>query len=422
MGKIINRVDQTLEITFATSPDVVKLTVDTEVLIGRADKSQTVFTGLDLSPYDGDKLGVSRRHAIIRREGDKLLLVDLNSNNGTVVNGSRLEPDTPKELADGDTIYVGHLKLTIRILQNVGTSTIRYTQADLNLQNAPLVGRGQRVMIVEDDVMISKLYQVALEKAGYVVQLCKEVVGAIRALNQTTPSVILLDMRLPSIHGLELCRYVRRDTEYPSVPIVAVSALTDELAIQQAIEAGVDVYVAKPVNIKEMIAVVGAIIHHHEKENPNASTKRLTGTASLDHITAAPRVDTVVMFVEGQREPLGVVVQPAVTFGRQNPGNATTRHIDLEPYGAFDKGVSRVHCIMRRRNKGFVVEDLDSVNGTFVNGYSLRPQESHPLKNGDELRLGELRMHVYMLAEAETGPLVNEAKPDAKASEPKIES
>src|SRR5262249_54082305 len=146
--------------------------------------------------------------------------------------------------------------------------------------------------------------------------------------------------------------YVRRDMEYPSLPIVAVSALTDELAIQQAVEAEVNVYVAKPVNIKEMIAIVGAIIFQNEKDNPQASTKRLTGTASLDHITAAPRVDTVVMFVEGQREPLGVIVQPSVTFGRQSPpSNAGVRHVDLEPYGAFDKGVSRVHCALRRRDK-----------------------------------------------------------------------
>jgi len=129
-------------------------------------------------------------------------------------------------------------------------------------------------------------------------------------------------------------------------------------------------------------------------------TKQLRGTASLDYIAAQPRKDTVIIFVEGYRDPIGTVIQPQVTLGRQ-VGTNQRSHVDLEPYGAFDKGVSRVHARIRRNGDRFYAEDMESSNGTFVNGTGLNKGESKLIKNGDELRLGELRMHVYMLADTD---------------------
>src|SRR5262249_2944647 len=219
-----------------------------------------------------------------------------------------------------------------------------------------------------------------------------------RALNSVTPVLILLDIMLPGVHGLELCRYVRRDAEGPTIPIVVVSALTDPETIKMAIENGVDIYMGKPVNIKELNRVALAIVHKHEMENPTMQTKQLQGTASLDAIAGESRNDTIIIFVEGHREPIGAVVQPQLTLGRQASGTQSRSHVDLESFGAFDKGVSRIHARIKRSKEGFVVEDLGSSNGTFVNGKALKSHEEVPLTNGNELRLGELRMHVYLLA------------------------
>ncbi|HVO41666.1 MAG TPA: FHA domain-containing protein [Aggregatilineales bacterium] len=393
--------DWVIQFTFPHTATSVRSNVNPELVIGRMDPGETSFKGLDLSAQKGVEMGVSRQHAIIRWEGSHLVIVDLGSQNGTILNGVRLEPDTGYRLAEGDVLYIGHLRVNVHINTEIGKQSIRAKRIDFDTSNVPLMGRGQRILVVEDDVMITKLYQVALEKAGFQVQVTRDVVTAIRALNQTTPALILLDIKLPSIHGLELCRYVRRDTECPTIPIVVVSALSDDETVQAALAAGVDVFMIKPVDVNQLSLIVSAIIYKNELENPAYGTKHLTGTASLDYISPATHNDAVVIFVEGQRQPIGVVVQPQITMGRAAVNPAARQHIDLEPYGAFDKGVSRIHARIERRESIFMIEDLGSSNGTFINGHSLKPNEQVQINNGDEIRLGELRMHIYLLAERE---------------------
>ncbi len=392
--------DWTLEVSIDNAPAPIRLNVKTELVIGRLGPDQTVFTGLDLTPYSGVDLGVSRQHAVIRWDGNHLVIVDLHSDNGTVLNGLRLQPDLPYRLNDGDLLYIGHLKMKLHLNTYIGQTSVKARRIEFDTLNIPVKGRGQRVLIVEDDIYITKLYQRVFEEAGFTIQVSRDVVSAIRMLNQYTPSLIVLDIRLPSVHGIELCRYVRRDTECPSIPIIAASALSDDETVQQTMAAGVDVYLAKPLNLKELVRIALALIDKHEAENPMLHTKKLAGTASLDFIAAAPRKDTIVIFIEGQREPIGAVVDREIALGRGMAGAQVRTYLDLSSYGAFDKGVSRMHARIKRSTSGFQIEDLGSANGTFINGHSLSPMEVLFLKNGDEVRLGDLRMHVYLLADS----------------------
>jgi pSer/pThr/pTyr-binding forkhead associated (FHA) protein len=63
--------------------------------------------------------------------------------------------------------------------------------------------------------------------------------------------------------------------------------------------------------------------------------------------------------------------------------------VDLEACGALRKGVSRVHAVIKRREGNFLVEDLGSTNGTYLNWHRLKPNEPYPIANGNEIRLGE---------------------------------
>src|SRR5258707_5599827 len=359
-----NDSDWAIEFHFQNTDDVVRVPVESQLMIGRTDPTQTVFNGLDLSPFGGGDLGVSRKHAVIRWQGPQLYIYDMDSGNGTVLNGTRLQPNIGYRLADGDSLYIGHMPIKLRLNTDIGQSSIRARRIELDTRGAPLVARGQRILLVEDDTQIGQMYRTALENGGFTVQISRDVVGGRRALHGTPPSLILLDIMLPGVHGLELCGYIRRDAETMEIPIVVVSALGDAETIKAAIDSGVDVYMSKPINLKELVRVALAIIHKSEIDNPTLQTKQLRGTASLDSIAAGPRNDTIVIFVEGVREPIGALVQPQLTFGRAATGAQGRSHIDLESYGAFDKGVSRVHARLKRTRDGFVVEDLGSANGT----------------------------------------------------------
>jgi pSer/pThr/pTyr-binding forkhead associated (FHA) protein len=89
-----------------------------EYRLGRSDPRQGIRPDLDLGPYRALELGVSRLHAVLTCAGSTVTVTDLGSTNGTLVNGTRLEPNTPLVLRDGDELRLG--KLTLRLYLKTG--------------------------------------------------------------------------------------------------------------------------------------------------------------------------------------------------------------------------------------------------------------------------------------------------------------
>jgi pSer/pThr/pTyr-binding forkhead associated (FHA) protein len=106
-----------LEIEGAATP--ILLFPRKETVIGRRDTGTNTMPDVDLSMYAGYRMGVSRRHAVIRLRNSEIEIFDLGSSNGTSVNGVRLAPHQPKQLRDGDEIALG--KITMRVLFQLRT-------------------------------------------------------------------------------------------------------------------------------------------------------------------------------------------------------------------------------------------------------------------------------------------------------------
>jgi hypothetical protein len=105
--------------------------------------------------------------------------------------------------------------------------------------------------------------------------------------------------------------------------------------------------------------------------------------------------DEVALYVGQSDKPLLVQIASQAVLGRHAAGSASQPRIDLASYDAFGKGVSRMHAIIRRTDKGLVVEDLASSNGSWLNGVRLTPFLPHPLRAGDLLKLSQLEIVVY---------------------------
>lgn len=91
---------------------------------------------------------------------------------------------------------------------------------------------------------------------------------------------------------------------------------------------------------------------------------------------------------------------PAV-IGRADAGQARRPAVDLAPYGGLERGVSRQHARLLWQEGRLMIEDLASTNGTWVNDTRLSPNVPHPLRDGDFLRLGSMRLRVRMGADVE---------------------
>jgi hypothetical protein len=94
---------------------VLPLSSRNEFTVGRISEGQPIMPDIDLSPYQAYAAGVSRLHAVIKRDGSRLVFMDLGSANGTYVNGKRLSPNKEQNLNHGDIIALGKMKMQILI-------------------------------------------------------------------------------------------------------------------------------------------------------------------------------------------------------------------------------------------------------------------------------------------------------------------
>lgn len=104
---------------------------------------------------------------------------------------------------------------------------------------------------------------------------------------------------------------------------------------------------------------------------------------------------TVILRIRGTTEP--IVLKPAKrwTIGRVDTSSDQQPDVDLTPYDAFDKGVSRIHAAITRHERSLMLVDMSSANGTHLNGQRLIANEPRLLRDGDEIRLGKLVAHIY---------------------------
>ena len=92
---------------------VLPLTERSEFTLGRISEGQPIMPDIDLAPYQAYARGVSRLHAVLKREANKVFLMDLGSSNGTYVNGKRLNPHVDQAITNGDVVSLGKLKIQI---------------------------------------------------------------------------------------------------------------------------------------------------------------------------------------------------------------------------------------------------------------------------------------------------------------------
>lgn len=124
--------------------------------------------------------------------------------------------------------------------------------------------------------------------------------------------------------------------------------------------------------------------------------KRMEGVSGWGTASFAPNA-ALLLHIRDYTEPLKITPgnSQQLIIGRLDPNTGVRPEIDLAPYGAQEQGVSRSHAALRRMEASMTITDLGSVNGTYLNGQRLIAQQPRLLRDGDELRIGKVVMHVY---------------------------
>jgi DNA-binding response OmpR family regulator len=146
-----------------------------------------------------------------------------------------------------------------------------------------------RVLVVEDDRDIADLIAHALEKAGYTPEIIASGRDALVAIGTNPPDLLVLDLMLPQLDGLEVCRAVRSREQTAGMPIIILTARSEESERIAGLDLGADDYMAKPFSPNELVARVRALLRRSKRQEPGMGAVEY-GSIRLDperHVVSA---------------------------------------------------------------------------------------------------------------------------------------
>ena len=126
-----------------------------------------------------------------------------------------------------------------------------------------------RILVVDDDTALAEMIGIVLRSEGFEPSFCEDGTGALEAFRSTRPDLVLLDLMLPGIDGIEVCASIREES---GVPIIMLTAKSDTSDVVKGLESGADDYVVKPFNPKELVARIRTRL----RPTPETTTGSLT--------------------------------------------------------------------------------------------------------------------------------------------------
>ena len=171
-----------------------------------------------------------------------------------------------------------------------------------------------RVLVVDDDLALAEMLGIVLRNEGLEVHHVADGSSAIGAFREYRPDLVLLDVMLPGIDGLEVCRQIRLTS---NVPVIMVSAKDDEVDKVVGLELGADDYVTKPYSPRELVARIRAVLRRGTEPELAPATLEV-GRVRMD-------VDRHVVTVEGEEVRLPLKEFELLELFLRNPGRVLTR-------------------------------------------------------------------------------------------------
>ncbi len=132
----------------------------------------------------------------------------------------------------------------------------------------------RKILVVDDEAVLAETIAYNLEQEGYRVITVADGTSALHAVHNEHPDLIVLDIMLPGIDGLEVCRQLRREDDTATVPIIMLTAKGDEIDKVVGLEVGADDYVTKPFGRRELLARVRALLRR--ADYPGTTEERLS--------------------------------------------------------------------------------------------------------------------------------------------------
>lgn len=225
-----------------------------------------------------------------------------------------------------------------------------------------------KLLLIEDEEDIAALIKLQAEMAGYRLVVEVDGLNGLRAIEKEKPDLIILDLMLPGLSGLDVCRKIKTNPDLKDIPVIMISAKSEELDVVLGLELGADDYVTKPFSPKILFSRVRAVLRRGKE--PEKAPKTLAfGQFTLE-------VDRYQISKKGKYIPLTLSEFGILKRLVMNPGKVLTRNQlldDIQNSDAFvvDRNID-VHIASLRKKLGPNFEWIDTVRGV---GYRFKEDE-----------------------------------------------
>ena len=218
-----------------------------------------------------------------------------------------------------------------------------------------------KILIVEDERDIADLLRYNLQEAGFETDYVRNGADALHRAVEKTPDLILLDLMLPEVDGMIVCRLLKNDPRTKNIPIVMVTAKAEEKDRVAGLELGADDYITKPFSPREVVLRVSAVLRRIQVGKQTENTKQIkTHGVTID-------LDKHQLLTESGAIDLTATEFKLITLFTQSPGRVFTRDILMDViWGQDYYGIDRTvdtHISRLRRKLGEFGKHIETVHG-----------------------------------------------------------
>ena len=146
------------------------------------------------------------------------------------------------------------------IVEASGASRAKYVKDHDRVAEETMNGTAKTVLVVEDNELNMKLFHDLLEAHGYNILQTKDGMEALRLAREHRPDLILMDIQLPEVSGLEVTKWIKEDENLKSIPVIAVTAFAMKGDEERIREGGCEAYIAKPISVTNFIETIGRFL------------------------------------------------------------------------------------------------------------------------------------------------------------------
>lgn len=224
----------------------------------------------------------------------------------------------------------------------------------------------KKILLVDDEEHIVELIRYNLENNGYNIITAFDGDEAYTKAIEENPDLILLDIMLPILDGIEVCKKLKRNKESENIPIIMLTARTEETDKVLGLEIGADDYITKPFNVRELIARVKAVLRRTNGKDDNKKSIIKVGNITIDTESYQVEVDEKIIDLTLKEFELLKLLS-------QNKGKVLSRNFLLDQIWGYDfYGETRtvdVHIRHLRKKMNLSNDTIETIRGV---GYKIK--------------------------------------------------